>query len=143
MRRTRSKAAKTTFSMLAIAAAAALLTLAGCGSSGGSASGTSSSTVLTTQSANSAFAHAQLTAGTFSVQLDTCAKPAAGSLVLAEATAQGGYDPQSGSTLTDGGSVTVSKSDSYAVVPFNSDIGALSTALAKLCYPWSVTLTPK
>jgi hypothetical protein len=124
--------------LVGLTAAALMVGLASCGSS---SSASHTSVVMTTQSYSSVFGHARLSTGTYSVQLSKCATPAEGFLVLAEATAQGGYDPGSGSTLKDGGTVTVSKSDSYGIVPFNADLTAMSAATDKLCYPWSVTFT--
>jgi hypothetical protein len=98
------------------------------------ACGNSSSVVITAQSfSNTTIMQAHLTAGTYSIQLNDCAKPASGQLLLVPQNGHGGFLMIDAIALQDGSTVPVSTAGVYGVLGLNTGE----------CYPATVTLTLK
>jgi hypothetical protein len=104
--------------------AAVSIALAACGNS----------VVITAQSfSQSSVSQAHLTAGTYSIQLNDCAKPYSSGLLLVPPDGHGGWVMYNAIALQDGGTVPVSTSGVYGVLGLNT----------LPCHPATVTLTLK
>ena len=115
--------------------------LTGCGAASTSSQSTAP-IVFTTASGSATFPAEQVPVGAYSVALDKCGKPASRGIVLALKNGDGSADVRDAPTLVIGGTVNVSATGTYEVIPSSADAQALINAESAVCYPWAVTLTP-
>jgi hypothetical protein len=91
------------------------------------------SVVITAQSfSNSHVTQADLTAGTYSIQLNDCAKPYSSALLLVPPDGHGGWAMLDAIALQDGGTVPVATTGVYGFLGLDT----------LPCHPATVTLTP-
>ena len=106
----------------AVLLAAVCIAFAACGNS----------VVITAQSfSNSVVSQAHLTAGTYSIQMNDCAKPYSSGLLLVPPNGHGGWLMINAIALQNGGTVPVSTTGVYGVLGLNT----------LPCHPATVTLT--